>query len=118
MALCKKNLIGNTKTREEVYGVFLTKTIHARCAVVFCLWKEKHVHKHGVALRTKLKAQTGDGNKAASIPVQKPMVKPPKPKSIDPAGKSSRKTLIPHPLYTSQGKSCYSCPHLAGELLR
>ena len=44
MALCKKNLIGNTKTREEVYGVFLTKTIHARCVVVFCLWKEKNVH--------------------------------------------------------------------------
>ena len=56
------------------------------CSCFFCLWKEKNVHKHGIALRTKLKAQIGDGNKAASIPVQKPMVNPPKPKSVDPAG--------------------------------
>ena len=48
-----------TITASEAYDVFLRKTIHARFAVVFCLWKEANVEKNGqVSFRTKLKAQS------------------------------------------------------------
>ena len=50
--LCSKSIAS------EVYSVVLTKTVHARFAVVFRFWKEQHVKKNGnVALRVKLKAQ-------------------------------------------------------------
>ena len=45
-------------TVKKVYDTFLTKTIHARFAVVFRQWKECNVKIHGqLALRVMLKAQ-------------------------------------------------------------
>ncbi|KAL7537398.1 hypothetical protein ACHAXR_010209 [Thalassiosira sp. AJA248-18] len=59
MLLCKKYSIGSTETCNEIYDVFLSKTIHARFGVVFRHWKEGNVKKNGnVAFRTKLKAQS------------------------------------------------------------
>ena len=44
--LCEKYSLGNTDTCNKVYDVFLTKTIHARFAVVFRHWKEANVKTH------------------------------------------------------------------------
>ena len=59
--LCQNNAVAN-----KVYDVFLSKTIHARFAVVFRRWKEKNVKsKHGkVALRTALKVKSSKSKKS------------------------------------------------------
>jgi len=52
--------IGIPETCNKVYDVFLTKTIHARFAVVFRHWKEANVKSHGqVSFRDGLKAKSG-----------------------------------------------------------
>ena len=56
----------NNAVANKVYDVFLSKTIHARFAVVFRRWKEKNVKsKHGkVALRTALKVKSSKSKKS------------------------------------------------------
>ena len=58
MAICKFHNLCSKSIASEVYSVVLTKTVHARSAVVFRFWKEQYVKKNGNAtLCVKLKAQ-------------------------------------------------------------
>ncbi|KAL7527064.1 hypothetical protein ACHAWF_006565 [Thalassiosira exigua] len=57
LALCRKQGYKDQEVCTKVYNVLVRKTTHARFAVVFRNWKEKHIKKNGkVDFRTKLKA--------------------------------------------------------------
>ena len=69
LSICEKKSLSTASTAKSVYDKMLTKTIHARFAVVFRQWKERNVEKKNqVAFRTKLKAQGGksSGDKSKS----------------------------------------------------
>ena len=47
MALWRRHLPDSSNASDEVYDVFLQKTIHVRFAVIFRCWKETNAKKHG-----------------------------------------------------------------------
>mmetsp|Transcript_4000 Transcript_4000/g.8864 ORF Transcript_4000/g.8864 Transcript_4000/m.8864 type:complete len:165 (-) Transcript_4000:188-682(-) len=69
IVICE-SLMLDTDVVSQVYDTIVSKTVHARFAVVFRQWKEANVKRNGqVAFRTKLKAQnTKTEKKAVSSP--------------------------------------------------